>query len=46
MSAGDKVIVMDWPSRDGSHQVRARTIVLEDGRSFPLYPVNGLGMSG
>ena len=41
---GDKAIVTGWPARNGSHQVRARTIVLEDGRSFPLYPVGGLGM--
>ena len=44
VTAGDKVIVTGWPSRDGSHQARARTITLEDGRSFPLYPVGGLGM--
>ena len=46
MSAGDKVIVTGWPARDGSRQVRARTIVIEDGHSFPLYPVGGLGMGG
>ena len=41
---GNKAIVTGWPARDGSHQLRARTIMLEDGRSFPLYPVGGLGM--
>ena len=43
MSAGDKVIVTDWPAREGSHQVRVRTILLEDGHSFALYPGERLG---
>ena len=43
VTAGDSVIVTGWPSRDGTNRVRARTIVLEDGRSFPLSP-NGMGM--
>ena len=43
VTAGDKAIVTGWPARDGTNRVRARTIVLEDGRSFPLSPA-GMGM--
>ena len=47
VSPGDKAIVTGWPARNGTNQVRARTIVLEDGRSFPLHPAGmGMGMGG
>ena len=47
VSPGDKAIVTGWPARDGTRRVRARTIVLEGGRSFVLHPVGmGMGMGG
>ena len=47
ISPGDRAIVTGWPARDRTNRLRALTIDLEDGRSFPLTPQRtgmGLGM--
>ncbi len=38
---GDTLVFTGAPARDGSNEMRARTIVLEDGKSFALSPNNG-----
>ncbi len=38
---GDKLVVTGAPARNGSNEMRARNIILEDGTSFSLSPNGG-----
>ncbi len=38
---GDTLVVTGAPARNGSNEMRARTIILEDGTSFSLSPNGG-----
>jgi hypothetical protein len=44
---GDVIVAVGWPARDGSYEMRARTMTLSDGTEFLLSPNrNGSGMGG
>ena len=44
---GDTLVAVGWPARDGSYEMRARLMTLEDGTEFRLSPNrNGSGMGG
>ncbi len=43
---GDTLVVTGAHARDGSNEMRARTIILEDGTSFSLSPNGGRQQGG
>ena len=44
---GDTLAAVGWPSRDGSNEMRARLMTLEDGTEYRLSPNrNGTAMGG
>ena len=44
---GDILVAVGWPARDGSNEMRARVMTLEDGTEYRLSPNrNGTAMGG
>tara|TARA_B100001250_G_scaffold413795_1_gene449144 strand:+ start:1583 stop:1948 length:366 start_codon:yes stop_codon:yes gene_type:complete len=39
VAVGEKIIISGWPSRDGSREMRARTLIQKDGAEWALHPV-------
>ena len=38
VAVGERIVISGWPSRDGSLEMRARTLIQGDGTEWPLYP--------
>ena len=51
VAVGERIVVSGWPSRNGSLEMRARTLIQANGTEWPLYPAwtrdgneGGMGM--
>ena len=51
VAVGERIVVSGWPSRNGSLEMRARSLIQANGTEWPLYPAwtrdgsdGGMGM--
>ena len=38
VAVGERIVVSGWPSRNGSLEMRARSLIQANGTEWPLYP--------
>ena len=38
VAVGERIVISGWPSRNGSLEMRARTLIQANGTEWPLYP--------